>query len=167
MRKRSFLLGDSIYKLNLWRPSLEIRKRSLILSDTIFKLNLNVKAVKAAFLDEKEKFTSWWFNFQVEYWFSSWLSFARLWRPSFQMRKRSFILGDLISKLKLNLKAVKEFTSWISIWRLWRPSFQMRKRSFLLGDSISKWNIEFQVDSHSEGSEGRVWRLWDEKEKFS
>jgi len=49
------------------------------------------------------------------------------------MRKRSFILGDSISKLKLNLKAVKEFTSWSSIWRLWRPSFQMRKRSFLLG----------------------------------
>jgi len=75
---RSFLLGDSISKLNLWRPSLEMRKRSLILSDTIFKLNLNVKAVKAEFLDEKEKFTSWWFNFQVEYWFSSWLSFGRL-----------------------------------------------------------------------------------------
>jgi len=36
-----------------------MRKRSLILSDTIFKLNLNVKAVKAEFLDEKEKFTSW------------------------------------------------------------------------------------------------------------
>jgi len=34
----------------------------------------------------------------------------------------------------------------------------MRKRSLLLGDSISKWNIDFQVDSHSEGCEGRVFR---------
>ena len=116
MRKRSFLLGDSIYKLNLWRPSLEIRKRSLILSDTIFKLNLNVKAVKAAFLDEKEKFTSWWFNFQVEYWFSSWLWFGRLQRPSFQMRKRSLLLGDWISKLNLNLKAVKAEFVTSCVW---------------------------------------------------
>jgi hypothetical protein len=36
-----------------------MRKRSLLLGDLIYKLNLNVKAVKAEFSDEKEKFTSW------------------------------------------------------------------------------------------------------------
>jgi hypothetical protein len=36
-----------------------MRKRSLLLGDSISKLKLNLKAVKAEFSDEKEKFTSW------------------------------------------------------------------------------------------------------------
>ena len=74
--------------------------------------------------------------------FTSWISIWRLWRPSFQMRKRSLLLGDSISKLNLNLKAVKakHFIFFLlsllgdSIFkcfremfsyrgRLWRPSF--------------------------------------------
>jgi hypothetical protein len=99
MRKRSLLLGDSISKWNIDFQvdshlqgcegrvlsdceGCEMRKRSLLLGDWIYKLNLNLKAVKAEFSDEKEKFSSWWFNFQVEYWISSWISMWRLWRPS-------------------------------------------------------------------------------------
>ena len=37
----------------------------------------------------------------------------------------------------------------------------MRKRSLLLGDSIFKWNIDLQVESHSEGCEGRVDFIFD------
>ena len=44
-----------------------MRKRSLLLGDLVFKLTLIRKAVKAEFSDEKEKFTSWGFSFQVEY----------------------------------------------------------------------------------------------------
>jgi hypothetical protein len=36
-----------------------MRKRSFILGDSISKLKLNLKAVKAEFSDEKEKFSSW------------------------------------------------------------------------------------------------------------
>jgi len=59
------------------------------------------------------------------------------------MRKRSLLLGDSISKLNLNLKAVKaEFLDEKD-----REGCEMRKRS-----------IDFQVDSHSEGCKGRVFR---------
>ena len=34
-----------------------MRKRSFLLGDSISKLNLNLKAVKAEFSDEKEKFS--------------------------------------------------------------------------------------------------------------
>jgi len=45
----------------------------------------------------------------------------------------------------------------------------MRKRSLLFGDSVFKWNIDFQVDSHLEGCEGRVLSDCEgrEKEKVS
>ena len=50
MRKRSFQAVKAKFK---------IRKRSLLLGDSIYKLTLIWKAMKAEFTDEKEKFSSW------------------------------------------------------------------------------------------------------------
>ena len=71
-----------------------------------------------------------WFHVQLEFWFSSWISFGRLRRPSLvQMllhlgwgQRLDLYFISIVTSRWFQVQMKFSFSSVISFWRLWRSS---------------------------------------------